>query len=606
MQIKKTVVSYGCGSWLLRAVWAGFILLWVGMAHAAPVPELLLSGVGPRTNLTLHMAAQQLPDATSPVDPDTSWQGDERLPLLEQDDRWQSRPGTRIVGRIVLRGDPQPATWVVNVPTAWFDEVQVWHREAGGAWSQQVAGDRVPLSRWPFVTQNPAFLLTVRDAPMDLMVVVTNEATSRAPVWLVSDEAYREAQMRQANLSGVVTGLGVMVVVVAVLSASVQRRRASMLLVGVACWVLITMLSLNGYMAVWFTPEWPAFNDASKQFTGVMMSALMFTLTAQALDQRYLTWTERWLKRAVPAVVLVYAVAQALWLPGAWRLPAAALLTLATLAGSMVMCGLSALRGGRFVRWIVAALGCYAAAVVLVYLPFDFVAGLDVRAALVGLMLCTSLLVFLQALQLSERYGRDVLGRAAVAASRDPLTALLSYQGFQQAYDEAFLRQGAGERQTPVLLFLLPGMEQSAVDHGFVLTERVVVRFAAMLQGTLGNSWSIARISKTRFACIGMGEARSADVLAVATQVLAHSARMTDVIGPLAEFDLRIACVQRRLTTGGLNPLLAALEEACHALVPPKRIALVNEQRVRQSSGNSTGGPGSGHSSGGASRGQSR
>ena len=68
------------------------------------------------------------------------------------------------------------------------------------------------------------------------------------------------------------------------------------------------------------------------------------------------------------------------------------------------------------------------------------------------------------------------------------------------------------------------------------------------LQGVLGNSWAIARISKTRFACIGMGEARSSDVLAVATQVLAHSARMTDAIGPVAEFDLRIACMQRRLT----------------------------------------------------------
>ena len=605
LEISKTVVCNGWRALLLRAVGVALIIVLTGAARAATVPQFLLADAGPRTNLTLHMTAQQLP-VGGLLDPDTAWLGDAALPQLQPADRWRSEPGTHIVGRIVLRGQAQPATWVVHVPTAWFDEVQVWHREGAGPWTQQIAGDRVPLSRWPFISQNPAFLVTVGDVPVDLMVVVTNEATSRAPVWLVSDDAYREAQMRQANLSGVVTGLGVMVVVVALLGAAVQRRRANVLLAGVAVWVLITMLSLNGYMAVWFTPEWPAVNDASKQFTGVMMSALMFTLTAQALDQRYLTRTERWLKRAVPAVVLAYAVAQALWLPGAWRLPAAALLTLVTLAGSMVMCGLSALRGGRYVRWIVAALACYATAVVLVYLPFDFVAGLDVRAALVGVMLCASLLVFYHALLLSERYGRDVLGRAAVAANRDPLTALLSYHGFQQAYDEAFLRQGAGERQTPVLLFLLPGLEQSAVDHGFVLTERVVVRFAAALQGVLGNSWSIARISKTRFACIGMGEARSADVLAVATQVLAHSARMTDAIGPVAEFDLRIACVQRRLTPGGLNPLLAALEEACHALVPPKRIALVNEQRVRQSSGHSTGGPGSGRSSGGSSHGPSR
>jgi hypothetical protein len=34
---------------------------------------------------------------------------------------------------------------------------------------------------------------------------------------------------------------------------------------------------------------------------------------------------------------------------------------------------------------------------------------------------------------------------------------------------------------------------------------------------------------------------------------------------------------------------MGALEEACHALVAPKRIALVNESRARNSSANSVG-----------------
>lgn len=573
---------------VLQIVLAGFIGLFASLAGAAAPPELRLSPGIQRINLTLHMAAQQLP-AGDALDPDVAWEGVAGPALLEPSRRWQSRAGTRLVGRIVLQGADASGTYIVHVPTAWFDQVQVWQREPGGVWSSEAAGDRVALSRWPFVSQNPAFVVNVGAAPVHLMVVMENEATSRAPVWLATDATYRETQLRQSNLSGMNMGLGLMVVVFTVLGAAVQRRRASVLLAGVATWVFITVISLNGYIAVWLTPEWPAFNDASKQFTGVMMSALMFTLTAEALDQRYLTRVERWAKLAVPALVLVYAVVQAVWLPGAWRLPAAAVITLATLAGSMVMCGLSVLRGGRYVRWIMAALGCYALAVTIVYLPFDFVAGLDLRAAAVGVLLFASMLVFYQALFLRERYGRDVLGRAAVTGNRDPLTALLSYQGFQLAYDEALLRQGAGERQTPVMMFLLPGLEQSAVDHGFVLTERVVVRFAACLQGALGDSWSIARISKTRFACIGMGDARGADVLAVATQVLAHCARMSDVIGPVADFDLRIACTQRWLSPGGLKPLMGALEEACHALTPPKRIALVNESRGRSSSGNSVG-----------------
>lgn len=586
-----TVVYRGATAAVIRIVLGGLIGLFASLSWAATPPELRLAVDVPRVNLTLHMAAQQLPvDAVgAPLDPNLAWEGDAEQPLLAPDRRWQSSPGTRLVGRIVLQGGDAPGTYVVQVPTAWFDQVQVWQREPAGNWSSAVAGDRVALSRWPFISQNPAFVVNVGAAPVHLMVVMDNEATSRAPVWLATDAAYRETQLRQSNLSGMNMGLGMMVVVFTVLGAVVQRRRASVLLAAVATWVFITVISLNGYMAVWLTPEWPALNDASKQFTGVMMSALMFALTAEALDQRYLTRVERWAKVGVPGLVLVYAVVQAAWLPGAWRLPAAAVITLVTLAGSMVMCGLSVLRGGRYVRWIVAALGCYALAVTIVYTPFDFVAGLDVRAAAVALLLFASLLVFYHALFLRERYGRDVLGRAAVAGNRDPLTALLSYQGFQQAYDEALLRQGAGERQTPVMMFLLPGLEQSAVDHGFVLTERVVVRFAACLQGTLGDSWSIARISKTRFACIGMGDARGSDVLAVATQVLASCARLSDVIGPVADFDLRIACTHRWLSPGGLKSLMGALEEACHALVAPKRIALVNESRARNSSANSVG-----------------
>lgn len=587
-----SVAQGGFVAAFFRLVLAGLLGMVASLAGAATPPELRLAEDVPRTNLTFHMAAQQLPMPAGPVpfDPDQAWEGDPGLPVLEPAARWQSQPGTRLVGRVVLQGSAAPGTYMVHVPTAWFDQVQVWQRPAGGAWSGAVAGDRVALSRWPFISQNPAFVVNVGLTPVHLMVVIDNDAASRAPVWLTADAAYRETQLRQSNVSGMNMGLGLMVVVMTLLGAAVQRRRASVLLAGVASWVFITVVSLNGYMAVWLTPEWPAFNDASKQFTGVMMSALMFTLTAEALDQRYLTRVERQAKWAVPVLVLIYAVVQALWLPGGWRLPAAAVISLATLAGSMVMCGLSALRGGRYVRWIMAALGCYALAVAIVYMPFDFVAGLDVRAAAVGVLLFASMLVFYQALFLRERYGRDVLGRAAVTANRDPLTALLSYQGFQLAYDEALLRQGAGERQTPVMLFLLPGLEQSAQDHGFVLTERVVVRFAACLQGVLGDSWSIARISKTRFACIGMGDARGADVLAVATQVLAHCARLSDAIGLVTEFDLRIACTQRWLSPGGLKSLMGALEEACHALTPPKRIALVNESRPRNSnSGHSTG-----------------
>jgi hypothetical protein len=87
---------------------------------AAQPPELRLSADAPRVNLTLHMAAQRLP-ATTALNPDQAWDGAPDQPLLEPSPRWQSSPGMRLVGRVVLQGAGAEGTYVVHVPTAWFD-----------------------------------------------------------------------------------------------------------------------------------------------------------------------------------------------------------------------------------------------------------------------------------------------------------------------------------------------------------------------------------------------------------------------------------------------------------------------------------------------------
>lgn len=550
-------------------------LCWLAatVAGAAPAPTLPLTGTPGRINLTELLAAREVP-ASQAIDAEALWAGEDGEPLPPSA-RWRVPADMRIVGRIQLDGQASPGVYVVQVPAAWLDEVQVWHRTPGSAWRNAVAGDQIPLSRWPFVSQSPAFTVMVGEQPVDLMVMAANAAAARVAVWLMDDATFRANQTRQANLSGLIMGLGVMVVVVTTMGAVILRRRANALLAGVSAWLLFTIISLNGYMAVWLTPELPAFNDAAKHFTGVMLAAFLISLTAQALDQRYLSRLERRLQLAAPLAGLIYACVQILWLPDAWRPLGALAWTSLALLACMLMCGMSAARGGRYVRLIASAVGCFGAGVLMVYTPFDFVAGLDLRAAMIGSLFYACMLLFSQALFARERYGRDVLGRAAIAASRDPLTALLSYQGFQEAYDKALLRQGADHRQSSVMLFVLPGLEQSGADHGFVLTERAVVRFAATLQSVLGDAWSIGRLSKTRFACIAPGASQPADVLALATHVLTRCTRMAEPLGPVTDFDLRIACTQRRLGAGDLKSLLSDLDEAARAIVPPKRIVML-------------------------------
>jgi GGDEF domain-containing protein len=490
--------------------------------------------------------------------------------------RWRTEAGQRLVGRATLMAGREKSVYVVFVPSARVDQVQVWYRlRGGGSWQSGLAGDRVPLSRWPFVGPYPAFPLALDERPLDLVVTVVNDGLLRVPVRLLPDAAYREMHTRQAQVSGLIAGLGLMVLVICVISYFVLRRRANVLLAAVAAWGLFSIMCINGDTAIWLTPEWPEFNHAGKHLSSVMLSALMVSMTVHALDERFITPAERVLAWAAPVAGLAYALLQAMWLPGDWRAPGA--LAWAGLAGvaALVVCGLSALQGGRFVPLVTAAVLGFVASVAVLVADWPLVRGLDLQMTGAAILIFASLLLMRHALFSRERYGRDVVGRAAISAHRDPLTALLSYSGFQQSFDEAVLRQAAGGGPASIMLFALPGLEAKAMEHGFVLTERALVRFAAALQSVLGNTWTIARLSKTRFACLSMQPQGAAGMMDDATRLLSHCTRLTEPLGPVADFDLRIACTHRQLSQADLSALIRELDDAVQAQEPGKRIALV-------------------------------
>jgi GGDEF domain-containing protein len=155
------------------------------------------------------------------------------------------------------------------------------------------------------------------------------------------------------------------------------------------------------------------------------------------------------------------------------------------------------------------------------------------------------------------------------------LTALLSHSGFRLAYDEAMLRQGSGGERTWAMLFFIPGLERNSFEHGFVLTERALVRFAAALQSVLGDNWAIGRLSQNQFAAVSNRSLDAPAVKACATRIMAASARLTAELGPSGDFDLRIVFTRCAPEGAGLQGLLQRLEEPARALEGSKRITLV-------------------------------
>lgn len=539
----------------------------------AAMPQMQLSHAEAERSLNDAMSVAVVPLDQSP-DPDLFWQLPARAGAAWPADRWLLRPGMRAVGRIVLQAGRERDVYVVQVPVSRVDHVQVWWREPGKPWRSAEAGDSVPLSRWPFVGQFPSFTLSMSEEPLELIVTAANDAPLAVPVLVKTHAAYLKGRLMQSNLSGLILGLGLMAAVVCVVAAATLRRRASWVLVGYAGWVFVVVLLVSGYGAVWITPDWPEFNDKSKQVAGTVLAGLLVTVVAEVLDGLDFWPALRWFGWSMVAVGLAYGLAQALVLPGAWRPSGGALwVALCTLV-SAALCLFSYWRGGRYVGLTAAAVACAAGAFALRYVDAGLIRGLDLRSLAAAVLLFASVLLLRHAVFARERYGRDVLGRAAISAHRDPLTALLSFTGLQLAYEEALLRQQAGRGPLAMMLFALPRVEQCGLDHGFVLTERGLVRFASALHQVLGNGWQIGRLSKGRFAAVATGCADETALVQTATRVLAHCTRLSDPLSPVADFDLRIVCACLSSSPRPFDDVLRALEEVGRAMESSKRIAV--------------------------------
>lgn len=553
-----------------RAWWVG-VLLALCAAWAQAAPLLRLASAGPTLNLARQMETLRLP-AGAPLDPDTLWEAPAQAPNPAEDS-WRLRAGEQRVGRFSVAALAEGQKQVLQLPMPQVDEVRLWWRRRGEAWQWAQAGDRVPMSTWPFASPFPAFPIDVGAEPVDVIVAVANGATLFVPVTLQPDPAFRENLVLRANLSGVVMGLGAMVVIVCLLGALSYGGRPRWTLAIVATWTLLAVTANNGYTAVWLTGEWPVFNDWARTQSAVILAGLVVLLFSEGLDALYVRPVERAIGIAAPVLALAYAVAQLLWLPTEARVPASVVAAVLSLGCCAVLCALNALRGGRHTIWPALALLAWAGVPVLALVVREQLGSLDLRAAAVAALFYTALLMVRQGISAHDRYGRDVLGRDAISVNRDPLTALWSYDGFQQRYAEAALREAAGQGSPSVLLFMLPGLDHAVVQHGTTLTERTLVRFAAGMQRLLGQGWAVARVSHRRFAAISLRPLKPDELAAVTTQVVSHCARITQPLNLLTEFDLRVAGGERKLADVPLPELLGELRQAALALAPGKRIA---------------------------------
>jgi two-component system, sensor histidine kinase LadS len=529
-----------------------------------------------RTVLPTVVNAFHLPLAET-FDPQAIWSANQAVAqAANPQGRWDVSSAHATAAKFTLTTQAEHI-FSVEVPLVRMDKVQLFWRTPGSAWRHAEAGDTVPLSRWPIVGQFATFLLHFDPAPstLDVLLVMQNTGAGNTAVYLNSDRESREGRLLQANAAGLLIGASAMALVINLLLLGLYRSKATLYLLIYCAAVTLGIAVLSGYAAIWFTPEWPRLNDSAKPFVTSLVSAAMLLASLAALDRNVLSAWARRLGAALAISILLYGLAQAAWLAPSWRLvggvAGAGLAVLMVVAASLA----SWRRGDRYAPWVIIAALLFAGSAVVVSMGYVQVAGQDVFSLAMAFLSISSNLVLRHVLVLRERFGRAVIGRAETNRFRDPLTALLTYEGFERAVDNLAVRQHSGGGIAKVLYFSLAELNNFKNQDGYVVWQRDLVRFAAVLQKALGEGWHIARLSNSKFGAVRLDDHQNTSSGPLLTLVLSSCVRMIDTYGWVDRVDLRMAAVVTPLTGSGLQDSLRVLEDSVQSLDYGKRIILL-------------------------------
>ncbi|MGY8904981.1 MAG: 7TM-DISM domain-containing protein [Burkholderiales bacterium] len=553
----------------------GFVLIY--SPAWALVPQLQLRSAEGLINLGAAAAVWSEP-LDVPVDLDRWWQQGQSAALLPSGaTTLRLEPQQRSMAAVTLRSEAKHASYLIEVPLTRLDQVQVFWRTPGQSWQMAQAGDRVAQKDWPFAGPFPAFPIYVADQPVQLLVTLVNNGAMQAPLWIMPDDLFREHRFLQSSVMGFVTGLHFMVVLVCGISAYTQKLRAGWILLAYSLVAWLAHISSNGYAAIWLTPNWPAFNDASKHFIAVLMAGLLVASTVATRDSR---WVAPWQRRS-PLLVIVTAlllgVLQIEVLPPAWRQTTAGGWMIFCVLSCLLLCAQVRLLGARPPVWGLLAVLGFLAGVLLTFLNLAnplYWHSVNLANTCAMALLAASSLLFRHDLLVQYRYGQHVLGRDLTQRARDPLTGCLSFDGFRHAFDEQVLLEQATNTPGWLALLEIRGAHAASTEYGVVTSEQLVVRIAAILQRGIGKDWQIGRVGDKHFAALTHTTYSSEQIREQFTAILAAALGYREPQDWVEKLDLRIAGTCQWFQKTGLKPVFAELNEAIEKLQGTKRFSV--------------------------------
>ena len=462
--------------------------------------------------------------------------------------------------------------WVLEFSQPLIDRITVYQRTATGAWTTRVAGDTVPVAKWPTPGRYAQFMLELNETGVqDVFVQIRNVSNISVPVRITTNGDHTQHHQIEYLIAGMVFGALLLLIMTCLAQSWVYRDYSYALYAGYALLLMLTMSAWTGIAGHLLWSHSGYWTDLAPGCLGVLTgsSALLFINHVCGANPR-----NRWFEPILVAfglaglpVAIVYAL-----LP---RATAVAMISayLVTMAILGIAKALSTWQRKDVIGlWVLAAFTPTALATVLLICSVTGVipsSWLTRYGLMIGLIVEIPLLLVALNLRSRERHGIEA--RAQAMPTQDALTGLLTAHLFQDRLKQTVARTLRYKEPAAVVYIKLVNYSYIKKTWGVAVAEQSLLRSVIKLRRILSDVDTVGRVDEAIFGLILEGVSERAAVTELSARLIAAGLMPLQGLKPEVILQFQVAAVLLGERPGTALETDEALTELLKNLSPHTR-----------------------------------
>lgn len=428
---------------------------------------------------------------------------------------------------------PVHQQWFIEVGAAVYQRVQLFHRNAAGAWVVQEAGTVLPISEWAVPGRLPTFALA-HDDPKPVaywLRIEDDRADFSAPLTIFREDGLQYARERTQFLYGAYFGLAGLIALASLVNGIAFRDKAFLAFALYICLLGAGQLGRAGVGSqhVWY--DWQIWNQtALAMWPGAATAAALWFVKVVTNPAR--------LSRALDLAVwgLIAALLGAVALDTVVHSKQSMTLVLALTGLSLLAIAGMVLWGwldGKDPHLRLVALG-FLPVVVMALFPLARGFGLMPSNLLtrVGLFIAAAvelpILYYALNMRLFDRREGEL--RASALSRTDALTGLPHRQGLIERLDSSLAHARAQRQECALLGVRIANLDAIADEFGKDAAEKALVVAASHLRRITVGFDLAARVGEREFAVLMEAPVTQQAVSSRAQQVVASGLRQVEAL----------------------------------------------------------------------------